>query len=80
MAPKLGGLVEFYQSKGRDYWTPTGTNVPDYPSMSPAWWRTVPKVVAEGLNAQQSMDELANYLDKEMERLSQVKGKNAHQS
>lgn len=74
MAPKLGGLVEFYQSKGRDYWTPTGTNVPDYPSMSPAWWRTVPKVVAEGLNAQQSMDELANYLDKEMERLSQVKG------
>jgi glycerol transport system substrate-binding protein len=29
-APKLGGLVEFYRSKGRQFWTPTGTNVPDY--------------------------------------------------
>lgn len=74
MKGKLGGLVEFYQSKARELWTPTGTNVPDYPSMSPAWWRTVPKVVSEGLNAQQSMDELAAYLDRELERLSKVKG------
>ncbi|HCC61774.1 MAG TPA: ABC transporter substrate-binding protein, partial [Pseudomonas sp.] len=30
-APKLGGLVEFYRSPARVQWTPTGTNVPDYP-------------------------------------------------
>ena len=29
MAPKLGGLVEFYRSPARVAWTPTGGNVPD---------------------------------------------------
>lgn len=63
MAPKLGGLVEFYQSEARNYWTPTGTNVPDYPLLSPGWWRTVPKVVNEGYSPKKAMDSLAEYLD-----------------
>lgn len=74
LKPKLGGLVEFYQSKARDLWTPTGTNVPDYPSMSPAWWRTVPTVVKGDQTPQKAMDSLAEYLDREMEKLSKVKG------
>ena len=28
MAPKVGGLVEFYRSPARKLWTPTGVNVP----------------------------------------------------
>ena len=35
-APKLGGLVEFYRSPARVQWSPTGTNVPDYPKLSAA--------------------------------------------
>lgn len=66
MAPKLGGLVEFYRSKAKNLWTPTGTNIADYPSMSPGWWRTVPKVVSGAVTAQQAMDELAEYLDDAM--------------
>jgi len=74
LAPKLGGLVEFYQSKARELWTPTGTNVPHYPLLSPGWWRTVPKVVAGGLSPQQAMDELAEYLDNGLMELSKNKG------
>jgi len=33
-APKLGGLVEFYRSPARVQWTPSGTNVPDYPKLA----------------------------------------------
>ena len=32
--PKLGGLVDFYRSPARVAWTPTGTNVPDYPKLN----------------------------------------------
>ena len=74
MAPKLGGLVEFYQSKARELWTPTGYNVPDYPLLSPAWWKTVPTVVKEGKSPQQAMDDLAEYLDSNMEKLSKKEG------
>jgi len=70
LAPKLGGLVEFYRSNARNLWTPTGTNVPDYPLMSQAWWKTVPKVVNDDLSAKEAMDELANYLDNELIKLS----------
>ena len=39
---KLGGLVEFYRSPARVAWTPTGTNVPDYPKLAPfGWWKNV---------------------------------------
>ena len=38
-APKLGGLVEFYRSPARVQWSPTGTNVPDYPKLAQLWWK-----------------------------------------
>lgn len=71
---KYGGLVEFYQSKARDLWTPTGVNVPDYPLLSPGWWRQVPTVVKEGKTPQQAMDDLAEYLDSRLEMLSKKEG------
>lgn len=73
LAPKLGGLVEFYRSNARNLWTPTGTNVPDYPLLSQAWWKTVPKVVNHNLTAKEAMDELANYLDDKLIQLSKNK-------
>jgi glycerol transport system substrate-binding protein len=45
MAPKLGGLVEFYRSPARVAWTPTGTNVPDYPKLAQLWWKNVAQAV-----------------------------------
>ncbi|OUR95339.1 ABC transporter substrate-binding protein [Halobacteriovorax marinus] len=63
MSPRLGGLVEFYRSNARNYWTPTGTNVPDYPLMSPGWWKTMPKAITGELSPQEAMDELADFLD-----------------
>ena len=40
---QLGGLVEFYRSPARVQWTPTGTNVPDYPSSPSCGGRTSPR-------------------------------------
>ena len=45
-APKLGGLVEFYRSPARVAWTPTGTNVPDYPKLAQLWWQNIGEAVA----------------------------------
>lgn len=39
-APNLGGLVEFYRSPARVQWSPTGTNVPDYPKLAQLCGRT----------------------------------------
>lgn len=73
LAPKLGGLVKFYRSNARNFWTPTGTNVPDYPMLSQAWWRTIPKTINQNMTAKETMDELANYLDEKLKKLSSNK-------
>lgn len=75
MAPKLGGLVEFYRSKGRDLWTPTGTNIPHYPEMAPGWWRTLPRAVTGELTTQQAVDKLAEYLEDKMEKVAKANPK-----
>ena len=56
MAPKLGGLVEFYRSPARVAWTPTGTNVPDYPKLAQLWWQNVAEAVTGEKTPQQAMD------------------------
>lgn len=73
LAPKLGGLVEFYRSNARDLWTPTGTNVPDYAELAPGWWRTLPKAVTGEKTAKQAADELAEYLDEKLDFISKNK-------
>jgi glycerol transport system substrate-binding protein len=40
-ANKLGGLIEFYRSPARTAWSPTGTNVPDYPKLAQLWWQNI---------------------------------------
>ncbi len=62
-AQRYGGLIEFYRSPARVAWTPTGTNVPDYPRMAPLWWRNVATAVSGEKTPQQAMDRLAQDLD-----------------
>lgn len=62
-APYLGGLVEFYRSRARNIWTPTGTNVPDYPNMAPLWWQHISKAVEGRQPVDQVMGNLATAMD-----------------
>ncbi|RQW69695.1 carbohydrate ABC transporter substrate-binding protein [Halomonas sp. YLB-10] len=73
MAPKLGGLVEFYRSPNESNWTPTGTNVPDYPRMAPLWWQNLAPAVNGDISAQEALDNLAGDLDNIMARLARAK-------
>lgn len=64
MAPKLGGLVEFYRSPAREQWTPTGNNVPDYPKLAPLWWQNIGDASSGDKTPQEAMDSLAKAQDK----------------
>ncbi|GAA0914076.1 ABC transporter substrate-binding protein [Nonomuraea longicatena] len=68
-AAKYGGLIEFYRSPARKQWTPTGTNVPDYPKLAQLWWQNVATAVTGETTAQQSMDNLAKQQDDILSRL-----------
>lgn len=69
LAPRLGGLVEFYRSPARTAWTPTGTNVPDYPKLAQLWWANVASAVSGELSPQAAMDKLASQQDRVLARL-----------
>ncbi len=56
--PKLGGLVEFYRSPARVQWSPTGTNVPDYPKLAQLWWQAIGDASSGAKTAQEAMDSL----------------------
>jgi glycerol transport system substrate-binding protein len=62
-AARYGGLVEFYRSPARVAWTPTGTNVPDYPRMARLWWTNVATAVKGEKTPQVAMDSLARAMD-----------------
>ncbi len=72
MAPKLGGLVEFYRSPNESNWTPTGTNVPDYPRMAPLWWQNLAPVISGEISPQDGLDNLASDMDSVMARLARA--------
>ena len=72
LAPKLGGLVEFYRSPARVAWTPTGTNVPDYPKLAQLWWKNVAQAVTGEKTPQAAMDNLADEMDQVMARLERA--------
>lgn len=67
---KYGGLIEFYRSPARIAWTPTGTNVPDYPKLAPLWWKNIAAAVSGEKTPQQAMNNLAEEMDQMMARLS----------
>ncbi|WP_375753743.1 ABC transporter substrate-binding protein [Vibrio sp. HN007] len=63
---KWGGLLEFYQSEARNHWTPTGLSVPDYAALSSAWWQYIGPAVSKDKTVSQSMEALANEMDRRM--------------
>jgi len=78
-APKLGGLVEFYRSKNRVLWSPTGINVPDYPKLAQIWWQQIGDVNSGAFTPQQAMDRLAEEMDLVMSRMEAAdKANNAY--
>jgi glycerol transport system substrate-binding protein len=72
-ANKYGGLIEFYRSPARKQWTPTGTNVPDYPKLAQLWWQNIATAVTGETTAQRSMDNLARQQDEILSRLERLK-------
>lgn len=62
-ADQFGGLIEFYRSPARIAWTPTGTNVPDYPKMAELWWRNIGLAVDGKLSPSKAMGQLAQQMD-----------------
>jgi len=71
-APKLGGLVEFYRSPARVKWTPTGTNVPDYPKLAQLWWQNIGEAVSGEVTVSRAMDNLAAEQDKILSRIERA--------
>jgi glycerol transport system substrate-binding protein len=72
-APKLGGLIEFYRSPARIQWTPTGTNVPDYPKLAQLWWQNIGDASSGAKTAQEAMDALCAAQEKVLERIERSK-------
>ncbi|CAN5203154.1 ABC transporter substrate-binding protein [soil metagenome] len=68
-APKLGGLVEFYRSPARLQWSPTGTNVPDYPKLAQLWWANIGDASSGQKSPQQAMDALCAAQEDVMARI-----------
>jgi glycerol transport system substrate-binding protein len=71
-APRLGGLVEFYRSPARVQWSPTGTNVPDYPRLAQLWWQNVGDAVSGNRTPQQAMDALCEAQESVLARLERA--------
>ena len=71
-ADKLGGLVEFYRSPARVAWSPTGTNVPDYPKLAQLWWQNIGDAMSGAKSAQEALDALCEAQEKVMERLERA--------
>ena len=70
--PKLGGLVEFYRSPARVQWSPTGTNVPDYPKLAQLWWQAIGDASSGAKTAQEAMDSLCAEQEKVLSRLERA--------
>ncbi|WKB51413.1 ABC transporter substrate-binding protein [Eleftheria terrae] len=71
-AARYGGLIEFYRSPARAAWTPTGTNVPDYPKLAQLWWKNVAAAVGGEVTPQTAMDTLADEMDQVLARLERA--------
>jgi len=71
-APKLGGLVEFYRSPARTQWSPTGTNVPDYPKLAQLWWQNIGDAMSGAKTPQEALDALCADQEAVLERLERA--------
>ena len=50
-------------------WSPTGTNVPDYPKLAQLWWQQIGDVNSGAFTPQEAMDRLAAEMDQVMSRM-----------
>ena len=65
--------MEFYRSPARVAWTPTGTNVPDYPKLAQLWWQNIGEAVSGEVTVDTAMDNLAaEQQDRVMQRLERA--------
>lgn len=71
-APELGGLIEFYRSPARIQWSPTGTNVPDYPKLAQLWWQNIGDASSGAKTAQAALDSLCAQQEKVLSRLERA--------
>ncbi len=71
-APKLGGLIEFYRSPARVQWSPTGTNIPDYPKMAQLWWQNIGDAMSGAKTPQEALDSLCAEQEKVLERIERA--------
>ena len=71
-AERLGGLVEFYRSPARVAWSPTGTNVPDYPKLAQLWWQNIGDAMSGAKTPQEALDALCEAQEQVMERLERA--------
>ena len=71
-AVNLGGLVEFYRSPARVRWSPTGTNVPDYPRLAQLWWQNIGDAMSGEKTPQEALDALCAAQEEVMERLERA--------
>ncbi len=71
VAHKYGGLIEFYRSKARVAWTPTGVNVPDYPGLSDLWWKNITLAVNDKIPPQEAMNKMALAMDNRLIKLEE---------
>lgn len=71
-APNLGGLIEFYRSPARVRWSPTGTNVPDYPRLAQLWWQNIGDASSGAKSAQEALDSLCEQQESVLERLERA--------
>jgi len=71
-AEELGGLVEFYRSPARVQWTPTGTNIPDYPRLAQLWWQNIGDAASGAKTPQEAMTALARDQERLLGRLERA--------
>lgn len=71
-APRLGGLVEFYRSPARTQWSPTGTNVPDYPKLAQLWWQNIGDAMSGAKTPQEALDALCEDQEDVLARLERA--------
>lgn len=71
-AADLGGLIEFYRSPARVQWSPTGTNVPDYPKLAQLWWQNIGDASSGAKSPQEAMDALCAAQEKVLSRLERA--------
>ncbi len=71
-APRLGGLVEFYRSPARTQWSPTGTNVPDYPRLAQLWWQNIGDASSGTKTSQAALDALCEQQERVLARLERA--------